>query len=705
MAELMNFGEHTEQDFEARAAHRSVKPGVIAFLICIVLGSAIVAWSTWSNVSMQRARAQVEAISHAAALELEFRPAIRGAEVLAAHARQGGGTISNFAQLAGALYAAMPELASLELQPGGVVSDIFPRVGNQRAIGFNVFKDPDYRTSANAALQSGTCTVAGPLLLYRGEPGLVVRVPVFLKTRAGENRFWGFVAASIGLQESLRHARLEELPNLGYDYALFLPRSGSGKAIALSRSGLDRPENSVVQPLRLQNFELRLALSPHRGWIHETKLVVESLAVVVISVLVAWVLAASESRRRNEEALAQARRLLAAETAQKRKAEEAATNARATVELETKKAAADLEAARAEIASQKQVLREVVESRESLESAFHKARADADELQARLERSLKSHEEELSAKQGELAEGQAKLTAAATKNDELEAALDRALESAELAASKLQAHEKKAQAALADLQARLDGERTTLSKRMAADSAKLKEAEASIQELKARLATAAGVQDRVMELEAQLSASKENPKPPVGPIATISPAVGSSSIGQDHASSASESAATESVPAKRKRVRRRDQNQIELFGGEPSEAPPEEAPASEELKAEPAESAAPSREEMAEEETPADPDLESEREAEEPGSTVDRKPAARRAVDVAQLRRAVHEILPLLTERDPGARDCAKANRSVFRSAFPPAAFDEFEGFIKNGTFDSALDQITRLARKHGIHV
>ena len=74
-------------------------------------------------------------------------------------------------------------------------------------------------------------------------------------------------------------------------------------------------------------------------------------------------------------------------------------------------------------------------------------------------------------------------------------------------------------------------------------------------------------------------------------------------------------------------------------------------------------------------------------------------------MDLADLRRAVHEILPLLGNRDPGAKDCFKANRPTFRSAFGPAGFDEFEQLIKARTFDTALEMLTKLARKHGIHV
>jgi hypothetical protein len=74
-------------------------------------------------------------------------------------------------------------------------------------------------------------------------------------------------------------------------------------------------------------------------------------------------------------------------------------------------------------------------------------------------------------------------------------------------------------------------------------------------------------------------------------------------------------------------------------------------------------------------------------------------------VDPAQLRRAINEILPLLTDRDPGAKDCFKANRSLFRSAVGEAGFEEFEQVMREGAFETALERLTKVARRHGIHI
>ena len=62
--------------------------------------------------------------------------------MLSAVARQAGGAPTDLLQVAIDLHVAFPELASVELQPGGIVTDIVPRLGNQQAIGFNVLKDP-----------------------------------------------------------------------------------------------------------------------------------------------------------------------------------------------------------------------------------------------------------------------------------------------------------------------------------------------------------------------------------------------------------------------------------------------------------------------------------------------------------------------------------------------------------------------------------
>ena len=72
-------------------------------------------------------------------------------------------------------------------------------------------------------------------------------------------------------------------------------------------------------------------------------------------------------------------------------------------------------------------------------------------------------------------------------------------------------------------------------------------------------------------------------------------------------------------------------------------------------------------------------------------------------VDLPQLRKAVNLIVPLLTDRDPGAKDCLEDNRSTFRSTFTPEGYVEFEQLVKSSDFEVALEQMKKAVRKQGI--
>jgi hypothetical protein len=74
-------------------------------------------------------------------------------------------------------------------------------------------------------------------------------------------------------------------------------------------------------------------------------------------------------------------------------------------------------------------------------------------------------------------------------------------------------------------------------------------------------------------------------------------------------------------------------------------------------------------------------------------------------VNVTELRAILHQILPLLVDQDPGAKECFKDNRAFFRSAFTPDGYAEFEQSVKSGEFVLAVEQLRRVARKHGISV
>ena len=218
-----------------------------------------------------RRRARTDAVAISAGIELQLSQPIAAAETLGGLAKYNGGLATNFQQIAGELLVARPAVASLELQPSGVVGAIIPWAGNERAIGANVFRDPPRRLGANTAIQKRALTVAGPLRLLSGEPGISVMVPIFQRGRDGREAFWGFVAASMRVSEAVAKAQVNDLATKGYCYVLLAPAPAQQKSIALAEYGPVSLEDAIEQPIRVRNLEWRLALVPKGGWVNKAK--------------------------------------------------------------------------------------------------------------------------------------------------------------------------------------------------------------------------------------------------------------------------------------------------------------------------------------------------------------------------------------------------------------------------------------------------
>jgi len=773
-----------------RFAVRSVP---ILFVLCLVLGLTVVVWRAKARADAERVHARTAAQARGTIVELQLGQALTAAEVLGALAKQNRG-ISNFQTIALELLASRPGLASLELQPGGVVSDIAPRAGHERTIGFNVLTDAEHRPGAYAAIQRRMLTVTGPLTLDHGEPGIVVRVPVFDRGRNGRDSFWGFAAVSMRLPVALARAGVDELWNQGYNYAFFAPGSNQQKMVTIAARGVFSLQDAVQQPVRAQNLEFCLALRPRGGWINATRVVLEFVAVIFVSGLLCLVLKLLESRRLTEE------------TSEPRQTPQE------HIKAQDLAVGAQVGCTRAELQKRLEgTVRQASETDAIAQTRLKQVESNAHELQTRLDATVRAAEEAARAKQAELDQACLGLAQAKQAIGELRGHLAAAAIVESKTAAAAQARLERDQATVADLQARLDTAKLSAKEAAEGSATRLHQAEKRNRELTGRLLAA---ETRVAELSALLqkaqgdlkrlqSDSAKNSAPwtattivPVlskpeeigggeavvsppelsavsspatamplesveqsaaiaveeklGPVCTesrgehsvatpIPLAVPTTTIDSKasslvhpmpHEAQAEIGAHTPVPRAQRKstRVANREQirrhNQIDLFEGqsEAGQSPTDpainaRAIASTEGARLPALDLAPASA------ASEPPDLEeaevvpvnqvTAQQQSEPQVTLlepkEGKPApARRmpappSVNPAQLRKAANEILPLLVDKDPGAKDCLKANRTKFRPAFTVEAFEDFEQCVKRSDFGTALDQLKKAAKKHGV--
>ncbi len=607
-------------------------PVVVILSLCLVPGLIGVAWRAKTSSATAQDRARAEASLVAAGLELQVSHAQAAVETISAWAKQGGPATIPFQKLAAEVLATRPDVASLELQPAGIVSEAFPRRTNDRALRFNVFKDPARRSAVSLAIQKRTVTVAAPVRLAGGEIGINVMAPVFQTGRDGREAFWGFITAAIRLPEALGRAGLNELASKGYHYSFFAPGSAQQRPIILAEFGKPSLNRAVLQPVRLQNAELRLGLHPRIGWIDMREVLLEVMVVLGGSGLLGLAVITLRTKRRLENNLTQSNQKLVRETTAREQAQGA------------------LREAEERWASIKQELQQA-------QSALQKAEETNRDLQARVEAVARGAQEKEAA-------AHASWQAVEARRVELENQLKEALahagelsraHHAEMQKTRTaEATVQQLQTANRDLQARLEAAQSALQEREEAAADSLKEA-----------------QNQARELEEQLEQA----------VAAVKAAVQSRQAGMENAT---ESPVPDDLePA-----------HVQLARLAPEDASTDEPDALEQSpKAEPAVSPA-SRPAS----TPAET-VEKPRELKPAPSRVPATPAH------PEFRKMVHQILPLLVDQDPGAKDCLRDNRAVFRSGFAPEHYAEFEQLVKAGEFSPAMEQLKRAARKHGISI
>ncbi len=206
---------------------------------------------------------------------------------LAALVHQGDGVVSHFDVAASELLRSDDRLLAVSLSPKGVVQHVAPRKGNESLIGFDQLNDPAQQREALFARETGRLTLAGPLQLAQGGPGVVSRLPVFLSDADGKLQFWGFTNVTVRLAELLAGARLGELGDRGYNYRLWRlnPETGSIQVIAASMAApLHEP---VRRSLEVANGAWSLDLAPVHGWVDMPVLALMAGAMLLVSLLLA----------------------------------------------------------------------------------------------------------------------------------------------------------------------------------------------------------------------------------------------------------------------------------------------------------------------------------------------------------------------------------------------------------------------------------
>jgi len=107
---------------------------------------------------------------------------------------------AQFADYAATIISQASGIRSVTLIKDNVISDVYPRFGNEGAIGLKLLAHPAQREAALRSIESGKPWLAGPIKLVQGGEAFVDRAPVYeiaAQGESGRGRYWGMVSILI----------------------------------------------------------------------------------------------------------------------------------------------------------------------------------------------------------------------------------------------------------------------------------------------------------------------------------------------------------------------------------------------------------------------------------------------------------------------------------------------------------------------------
>ena len=170
-----------------------------------------------------------------------------------------------FERAAQPLLAGRTQLRNIAAAPDMVIRLMAPLRGNEAAVGLDYRQTPSQFAAAEEARVTREVVLAGPLQLVQGGIGLVARVPIYLASGGGEERFWGLVSAVIDADRLYQNSGL-----LARDSALDIAIRGKNGSGAKGEVFFGRGElfaaDALLSEIRLPQGSWQLAAMPRSGW-------------------------------------------------------------------------------------------------------------------------------------------------------------------------------------------------------------------------------------------------------------------------------------------------------------------------------------------------------------------------------------------------------------------------------------------------------
>lgn len=249
-----------------------MKKKTIVPLIVFLVGICLLSVFTYNtNVQIQKDRrtiAKLNVVTYGQRIENDIENGIEITDTLKQVLINGNGQIINFSKIAETLMSY--SVQSVQLAPNGVVTEIYPEEGNE-AGKIDLLKDSKRGEISNYAKDHNITVIQGPIKLKQRGSGLVVRNPIYLEDKNGQEYFWGFTIVILRVPEIFEDST-NALSKFKYNYRLSREASVLDKKYVEVDANCDKMIRPVTYNLTVGKEKWKLEIMPRAGWSNSTTL-------------------------------------------------------------------------------------------------------------------------------------------------------------------------------------------------------------------------------------------------------------------------------------------------------------------------------------------------------------------------------------------------------------------------------------------------
>ena len=191
-------------------------------------------------------------------------------------------------------------IKAFELAPEGIVTDIYPKQGNEGAFGLDMMQEHERKKDAILAKKSGKYTLGGPYQLKQGGTGALLFNPVYQDNNSEQGEFWGFVILVIDWDRFIGEINLDYLSDADFCYRIWTYDRDSSDRIILAESQGDMPDNILTVECTVPNNTWYFDIIPSRGWIPRSYWIMCIAISYIFSLLIATVFYLTSSKKHRE---------------------------------------------------------------------------------------------------------------------------------------------------------------------------------------------------------------------------------------------------------------------------------------------------------------------------------------------------------------------------------------------------------------------